>query len=68
MRCKYSDIAGFLYSGTKPYDFSFLTLAVLARRAYKDMFMNANFRVQTVLKNENPVGVRVTQCASPVKP
>ena len=54
---KYSDIAGYLHSST-PQDFSFLTLAVLARRTYKDMFMSANFPVDSVLKNAKALWTR----------
>lgn len=70
--CKYSDLAGYLHSGTPqdfsfftlavlartPQDFSFLTLAVLARRTYKDMFMSANFPVDSVLKNAKALWTR----------
>jgi hypothetical protein len=55
--CKYSDLAGYLHSGT-PQDFSFLTLAVLARRTYKDMFMSANFPLDSVLKNAKALWTR----------
>jgi hypothetical protein len=55
--CKYSDLAGYLHSGT-PQDFSFLTLAVLARRTYKDMFMSANFPLDSVLKNVKALWTR----------
>jgi len=55
--CKYSDLAGYLHSGT-PQDFSFLTLVVLARRTYKDMFMSANFPVDSVLKNAKALWTR----------
>ena len=55
--CKYSDLAGYLISGT-PQNFSFLTLAVLARRTYKGMFMSANFPVDSVLKNAKALWTR----------
>lgn len=63
--CKYSDLAGYLQSGTS-HDFSFLTLAVLARRTYKDMFMSANFPLDSVLKNAKALWTRNWDASVPL--
>lgn len=47
---KYAHLAGYLHDGTLQ-DFSFLTLAVLARRTYKHMIMNLEFATETVIQD-----------------
>lgn len=55
--CKYSVLAGYIQPGT-PQDFSLLTLAILARRTYKDMLMSSYFAERSVLKNAKALWTR----------
>lgn len=54
---RYSEIAGVSYSGT-PRDFSFLTLALLARRDYKGFVEKSKFPTVKAIKQANALWTR----------